>query len=406
MFSAEPPHGRRINGLFFLLLFCSINFSTLHAEKLAIKTYTTADGLGRDQINRIVQDSHGFLWFCTAEGLSRFDGYKFTTYTTANGLANNSVTDLLETRDGTYLIATANGLSALNPHGAPMFSSWRAPERGAEDINVLLEDHKGKIGCGTVAGLYQVERENGEWRFHFVDLGLRRENYDSWLIEALTEDRDGSIWIGTRGSGVCRYRQDGRVEHFSAKQGLPNERVTSILEDQTGRLWVGTQNGLCRLVKDPKAEGRVVADMFTVKDGLADDWITTLFQSAEGKIFVTSRGLNELVVGQNGHFYFRSFTTAEGLGENHVKTIAEDRDGNLWLGTGNAGAMKIARNGFNGFIHTDGLAEGKIFSLFEDQVVQWTVRGSTNDPTMLVPKDPGVRGGLANTGGGFNALGW
>ena len=105
MFWAEPPHRIRINRLFFLLLFCAINFSTLQAEKLPVKTYTTADGLGRDQINRIVQDSHGFLWFCTAEGLSRFDGYRFTNYTTINGLANNAVTDLLEAHDGTYLIA-------------------------------------------------------------------------------------------------------------------------------------------------------------------------------------------------------------------------------------------------------------------------------------------------------------
>ena len=370
MFWAEPPHQSRVKGLFFLLLFCAINFSTPHAEKLPVKTYTTADGLGRDQVNRIVQDSHGFLWFCTAEGLSRFDGYKFTNYTTVNGLANNAVTDLLETRDGTYLIATSNGLSRFNPHGATMFSNWRAPEQGAEEITTLLEDHEGRIWCGTVAGLYQVERNQGELRFHFVDLGLKRENYDSWLIEALAEDRNGSLWIGTRGSGLCRYWVDGPVEHFGIAQGLPDYRVNSLLEDQTGRLWVGTTRGLCRLVNDPNPERQVVGDTFTVKEGLADNWITTLFQSAEGKIFAATRGLNELVTGQNGRLYFRSFTTAQGLSENHVQTIAEDRDGNLWLGSGNGGAMKIARNGFIGFIYTDGLAEGEISSIFQDQLGQ------------------------------------
>ena len=63
-----------------------------------------------------------------------------------------------------------------------MFSRWRALEKGAEEITVLLEDHKGRIWCGTIAGLYQVERNKGEWRFHFVDLGLSRKNCDSWLI--------------------------------------------------------------------------------------------------------------------------------------------------------------------------------------------------------------------------------
>src|ERR1051326_3642217 len=71
-------------------------------EQLPLKIYTTADGLARDQINRIVRDSHGFLWFATEEGLSRFDGYKFTNYTTDQGLPHRTVNDILETRGGAY----------------------------------------------------------------------------------------------------------------------------------------------------------------------------------------------------------------------------------------------------------------------------------------------------------------
>src|SRR2546422_9847124 len=76
------------------------------AERLPLKIYTTADGLPHNEINRIVQDSRGFLWFCTAEGLSRFDGYAFRTYTPDQKLPHRSVSDLLEARDGTYWMAT------------------------------------------------------------------------------------------------------------------------------------------------------------------------------------------------------------------------------------------------------------------------------------------------------------
>jgi ligand-binding sensor domain-containing protein len=51
----------------------------VHAEQLPIKTYTTADGLAHNRVKRVVQDSHGFLWFCAASGLSRFDGYRLST---------------------------------------------------------------------------------------------------------------------------------------------------------------------------------------------------------------------------------------------------------------------------------------------------------------------------------------
>jgi ligand-binding sensor domain-containing protein len=60
--------------------------AALHATRLPIKTYTIADGLARDHILSIVPDSHGFLWFCTAEGLLRFDGYQFSNYHTEQGL--------------------------------------------------------------------------------------------------------------------------------------------------------------------------------------------------------------------------------------------------------------------------------------------------------------------------------
>lgn len=80
------------------------------AERLPLKSYTTADGLARDQVNRIVRDSRGFLWLCTPEGLSRFDGYRFTNYTIADGLPHRSVRDVLETRSGEYWVATGDGL--------------------------------------------------------------------------------------------------------------------------------------------------------------------------------------------------------------------------------------------------------------------------------------------------------
>src|SRR5216110_2227699 len=75
------------------------------AQQLPVRTYTTADGLPRDVVLRIVRDSRGFLWFCTGDGLSRFNGYEFTTYSIEQGLPHSFINDLLETRRGTYWVA-------------------------------------------------------------------------------------------------------------------------------------------------------------------------------------------------------------------------------------------------------------------------------------------------------------
>src|SRR6266581_5177733 len=76
----------------------------VRAERLPIKTYTTADGLARDQASRIVRDSRGLLWFCTVEGLSRFDGYRFTSYGREDGLPHADISDILEDRQGGYWV--------------------------------------------------------------------------------------------------------------------------------------------------------------------------------------------------------------------------------------------------------------------------------------------------------------
>lgn len=338
------------------------------AERLPIKTYTTADGLARDQINRIVQDSRGFIWFCTGDGLSRFDGYKFTSYTMASGLPHGVVYDLLETSDGNYLVATANGLCRFNPRGTPLFTVWRPAEAGANSINALLEDRSGVIWCGTGGGLYRLEQNAGQYLFHLVDLGLIRANADSWLVEALIEDRSGSLWVGTRGSGLCRYLGDGSTERFTTAQGLLENRITALLDDGAGSLWVGTSGGLCRLVLNSTGRPPFVAGCYTVRDGLFDNWIVTLLKTKDGRILVGAIGLSVLSAPDNeNHSPFRSYTVDQGLSNNPIETMSEDLDGNLWLGTDNGGAVKIARNGFHNLGSSDGLGNGEIVSIFEDQ---------------------------------------
>ena len=74
----------------------------LFAERLAVKTYTVADGLPQNGINHIAQDASGFFWFCTNGGLARFDGYGFTNFTVQEGLPSDIIFDFQYTREGDY----------------------------------------------------------------------------------------------------------------------------------------------------------------------------------------------------------------------------------------------------------------------------------------------------------------
>src|ERR1041384_558215 len=94
-----------VSQVLFVLGMLLVASRAVNAESLPIKTYTIADGLVSNKISRITRDSRGFMWFCTEEGLSRFDGYTFTNYGTAQGLPHPNVNDILETRAGEYWVA-------------------------------------------------------------------------------------------------------------------------------------------------------------------------------------------------------------------------------------------------------------------------------------------------------------
>ncbi|HET9531563.1 MAG TPA: two-component regulator propeller domain-containing protein [Blastocatellia bacterium] len=348
------------------------------AERLPVKIYTTADGLAQNSVNQIVRDSRGFLWFCTDEGFSRFDGYSFTNYTTADGLPHPVVNSFLETRNGLYWVGTYYGVCRFNPKGrpppgaepdnqrttdAPMFALY--PQTGM--VNVLLEDRAGVIWAGAGRGLYRLDQINGEWTVRAVEIGLPQEVDNDIRVRALVEDRHGALWIGA-GSGLYRRWPDGRTERYTTEHGLPANDLLALLIDTDGQLWVGTRKGLAQIALGPGTHQPRIIRLYTEKNGLPNPNTRSLFRSSTGQLWVgSSTALVEFVPqpGQDGS-RFGYYDSELVLNKLFVQTLAKDRDGNLWIGTDN-GAIKLARNGFTTYTEADGLGESRVSSIFESR---------------------------------------
>ena len=99
---------RKIIILIFIFLYTNCNIQ-IWGQEIAIKTYTANDGLVANPVRRIYQDSKGFIWIVTWEGISKYDGHKFTNYNTANGLTHELVNDVREI-NGKMYVAQNNGV--------------------------------------------------------------------------------------------------------------------------------------------------------------------------------------------------------------------------------------------------------------------------------------------------------
>ena len=338
------------------------------AEQLPIRTYTTADGLARDRVYKIVPDPRGFLWFCTYDGLSRFDGYEFVNYSVAHGLPHRLVFDLLITRSGEYWVATSAGVARFNPLASTSESKFKTFLPSRPDAGVILdlyEDSSATIWAGTGNGLHRLRQTGNDWQIEYVSLG---ENESEQLdVSTTVEASPGVLWIGTE-QGLFRRFSDGKVERFSTKDGLPHEHVRDILREPDGTIWVATGLGLCRLVSNVNMGQPIVERLYTRKDGMLSEGINSLFRTSDGQLWMaTVLGISAFVPDAPFIDRFINYTREHGLSDAGIRTIAEDNDGNLWLGSESGGAMKITRRGFTSYSEADGLEVARIAAIGEDR---------------------------------------
>lgn len=329
----------------------------LTLDQHIIRTWTVDTGLPQGTVYALAQTADGYLWVATLEGFARFDGSEFVVHDkattpevlsnmtfallpardgslyaatngggivhvnrrrirafgTADGLPSDAVTALLQSGDGSVWAGTQKGLARRQKDGPFVAVADRLLPHPS--VTALAEDWSGQIWIGTMQGL--ATWKEGRLRRHDSD------GFPNAQIHALYVSRDGSVWIGTQGAGLLRYR-DGRFRAYTAADGLPSKMVRSIFEDRHGTIWIGTLD---------RGVGRFRNDRFDFDSqalGIGNAAVSSFLEDREGNLWIGSaHGLTRVSEPR-----VVSFTTAQGLFGEKVRTVHADRDGTLWIGTG------------------------------------------------------------------------
>lgn len=195
--------------LWFVL--CAPALAQLKTEALSVY-----DGMSNPQIYAVAKDQQGFMWFGSADGIKRYDGYEFKSY-------------------------------RHDPNVATSLSN--------DNIAVMLIDSQNRLWAGTWGGGVNLLDRKQHNFIHYLYDETRPTSLAANRIQDIFEDSKGNIWIGTNGGGLNRYQNDSNdFVHWKNEadnpQSLSHNRVWSISEDQAGHLWIGTSSGLNRF--DPK----------------------------------------------------------------------------------------------------------------------------------------------------------
>lgn len=309
--------------------------SNFHFKKLQV-----GDGLSENSVYCIMQDSEGFMWFGTKDGLNRFDGTQFRVYQheahKSTSLGNNFIRSIAQIDHKHLVIGTDAGIYIMN-RTEESFRKLRVKTADGSEItsavNTLLVDKNERLWIGTMSqGIYCYHIKTGKLRrVPLVEYDLGHNA--TWTILA---DKSGTIWAGTR-LGLLRYHP--QLEKFEVIENLfskdfddSDNEVLSILEDNVGNLWLGTWSAGLRCYNKQ-------TDEFTayLNGAPSPHYITHI-----RKIFQYSP--NSLLVGSDDGLYLfntqhRSAKRIDvqqfqhSLSDQNIYSISKDKEGGIWIGT-------------------------------------------------------------------------
>ncbi|MDR2893835.1 MAG: response regulator [Alistipes sp.] len=331
---------KRITLHIFLLLFCSTPAAA--QPYFAVRPIVEAGGLPSGSIPWLFQDSDGFMWLGTPEGLYRYDGHRMLGFRSEAGrpglLASNEITHIAEDSRGRLLVGNRRGVDILDRATGNIRHMEGSLPPGTDIRYIHVSSSDGAVWIGSREGLCRYD----------ADLALQRD-YTGLLppgtVGCMYEDRAGNLWMTiSEGGGLFRYLPtEDRFERLPPVGKSDDPR--RIYQDDRSNYWIGTWgDGLFRFFSDaPDTEKYIPVHITRHDSGEVETEVYGIVQDdTYGYIWLVSySGLYALRYAPGGEIEQIDTSGLVDESNNILGQIVKDRDGNLWVGTYREGAFMI-----------------------------------------------------------------
>ena len=310
-----------VSAVIFLFLFC------VHAMS-ANRIFNVHSGLSENTVRAIIQDSTGYMWFATKDGLCRYNGREFTSYGSSSESDSSSplnIETILLHEDGRRIwVASRTALVLFDPDRNSISDVRADTGNGPQAIRSCLSvcyDTDRNLWVGTVHGLYMMEHGSGKWKVY------SHSEYSQLPSDRITKihcDSRGILWVGTE-MGLARY--DHLSDSFrpvSADLGH-KVNITAISEDREGNIWIGTwYDGIA--VLDIK---KSIISFCRLE--IRPERVRAIFHRSASDMFICSDSGLYLYDRENrgiSPFKFEAW-----MPDKSYYSFYEDREGGYWIGT-------------------------------------------------------------------------
>ena len=355
----------RASILLLLLLLVSPLFA--QQQHIQFKRLTINDGLSLSSVYCIFQDSKGFMWFGTEDGLNRYDGQSFTIFrnksNNANSIAYKWIEQIFEDSNGKLWFASQGGLTHfdMRTEKFTQFTTLSDPTKriSNDTITQIFEDNNKTLWVGTKNGLNLIDTQKlNVLKSKTAGLNL------SCRINAFLPNSDTSIWIATDNGLFLHNRKTDEFKTSPSKQF--NSHKINCLATLDDTLLIGCPDGLYALNSHPEIKSKTL---------LSNSHVESIYIDKKKNIWIgTQNGLYERRNGEEKYkLIIEAYDSSNSLATNTIKPIIEDRIGNIWYGSFGSGLYKInTKDGrISHYMHNSAdpqsLSQNSINCLYEDR---------------------------------------
>ena len=361
--------------------------SYAQSKNLIFNNINIEQGISQSTIEDIFQDSEGYIWLGTNDGLNRYNGYEFKNYNYEeyqNSISHNGITDITEDKYGNIWVNTVSGVNKINKKTEKISNYTEINGKIKEDSTTeIIVTKDNNILVGTYEGLniynakedrfdiileqkdgilssciYSIDEDINGNIWIGTELGLNKLSKDFKVLETypseseiyniFCDDENGFVWAGSDSSGLLKIDKNTKevtqyINDIEDENSIPANQVGAIIRDIKGNLWVGTTNGLARY-NEKNDSFDVYKNKVYDKNSLVYNDVRSIIEDREGVLWVgTYSGISIFDTESSIKYYNAGLDDGYLLSENMVHGIYEDDEGYLWIGSRTKGVNIIDR---------------------------------------------------------------